>query len=167
MNVICRCADTELKEWSWASNEEITQFLREVLLSYRLLFAQCKESRRMFRNCPSLEKAGVAKHLRDPYLLQLCGRKSYDVSPWIQEKHDYCVEEDFPILCEQILALRKLLEKHRARGWMQLWRNRQYTEQWYAFWAILIIGILGLLLSLLQTILQAMQVYLAFKVLNR
>lgn len=147
----------------WPDSDDIDQMLREIILSYRLMFGQVKRSRKAFRSLQPFQD--VPKALQDSFLLELCGRRSLDVSPWVTEKENYHLPDDFPILRDRISTLQELLASQHTRGFRQVWRNRQYTEQWYGFWVILIVGLLGLFLAIIQVALQAVQVALAFKAL--
>ncbi|RVD82331.1 uncharacterized protein DFL_006759 [Arthrobotrys flagrans] len=69
IGVIHSCSSVTLEKWG--SIEDVTQYLREILLSYRLIFGQSHESRKLFRTAnPFGEK--TPNELRDPLLEKLC-----------------------------------------------------------------------------------------------
>jgi hypothetical protein len=108
---------------------------------------------------------GQPAHLHDAFLADICGRASFNTLPWVEPREQYSVQDDFRMLNAQIVALRDHLGKHRARGWRQIWGDNRYTEQWYAFWAIIVIGLVGLALSVVQVAQQSVQISLAQKAL--
>lgn len=130
--------------------------LREILLSYRLLFGQSKESRRVFRSSKPFEDVPAEAH--DPLLHPLCARKSFDAFGIGKPDRTYRVERDFPMLRNRLATLKRQLSVSKPRGWKELWRDKRDSAHWFTFWAVIIIGGAGLLLSFLQVILQIIQV---------
>ncbi|KAI9755367.1 MAG: hypothetical protein M1835_000829 [Candelina submexicana] len=152
------CA-TQGDDSTWASEGETTDFLREVMLSYRLIFGQSKEARHLFRTMDPFED--VASEGRDGLLLTLCGRKSMDTSAFGKERSAYHLPQHFPILRFRLAVLRRQLSFTKARGWKELWRDRRDSANWYTFWAVLIIGGIGILLSFLQVTVGIVQVVMS------
>lgn len=74
----------------------------------------------------------------------------------------FSLVSDFPILHDRFEALQTHLACQKARGLIQLWRDKRSTEAWYTFWAVVLIGGVGLFLSFVQTVLQIMQVLYGF-----
>lgn len=157
--VIHSCAAQADNAARWVSEDDITDFLREVLLSYRLLFGQTKRSRQSYRkNMRSNVLKEFPGQCDDPLLPLLCGRKSVDILVQEKERTVYRLSRDFPMLRFRLAVLKKQVAMSRPRGWKELWRDKRDSAQWVTFWAVIIIGGLGLLLSLLQVIVGILQV---------
>ena len=139
----------------WASEAEITQFLLEILLSYRLLFGQAKDSRRLFQSMKIFE--GESPKERDLLLSQLCGSKAMELPSFCIEREFYRLKRDFPILRSRIARLHQQLSNVKPRGWREMWNDKRDSAQWYTFWALIVIGGAGISLSLIQVLLQAAQ----------
>ena len=60
----------------------------------------------------------------------------------------------------RIAVLQQQLATSKPRGWKELWRDKRDSAQWVTFWAVIIIGGLGLLLSLLQVVVAILQITL-------
>ncbi|EFQ99405.1 hypothetical protein MGYG_02417 [Nannizzia gypsea CBS 118893] len=141
-----------------ANKEEISHFLREVLLSYRLIFGQSAKSRKLFRQLSRSQ--GVAKGHVDSVLPLLCTRKQLPFMQGLEfpvDKAVYFAAQDFPILHERIEIIAKELRDKKPTSVADLIRDRRDTLQFLTFWLVLIIGGIGTLLSLIQVILQAVQ----------
>ena len=155
------CASQTVECQQWVTSTEITDFLREVLLSYRLLFGQSKDGRQYFRRTVSAQVfEDIPRQGQDPLLDHVCGRKSIDLSAQGKERKTYRLARDFPMLRCRIAVLQQQLATSKPRGWKELWRDKRDSAQWVTFWAVIIIGGLGLLLSLLQVILAILQITL-------
>jgi hypothetical protein len=152
---IFSCAFPKECSTEWASESDVTQLLQEILLSYRLMFGQSRDARRLFRSMDPFE--GLPTEGHDSLLPLLCGRKSLDCSAFAQEKEFYRPHRDFPILRSRIATLHQQMSKMKPRGWGELWRDKRDSAQWFTFWAVIIIGGSGILLSLIQVLLQAAQ----------
>lgn len=110
----------------WASTDDITQFLNEVLLSYRLLFGQNKQARQYFRRvCESQAFEDVPHEGQDPLLSVLCGRKSVDFDISGGQRDLYQLGRHFPMLRFRIAVLKKQLANAKPRGWIELWRDKR------------------------------------------
>ncbi|KAK5126511.1 hypothetical protein LTR16_003033, partial [Cryomyces antarcticus] len=68
--VIHGCAAGNDSPSEWACEAEVTQLLREIILSYRLLFGQSKASRRLFQ--PKTAFGSGAPKAQDAFLTRLC-----------------------------------------------------------------------------------------------
>ncbi|KAI9719974.1 MAG: hypothetical protein M1812_003099 [Candelaria pacifica] len=158
---IAKSCATQGDDTSGASEGEITDFLREVLLSYRLLFGQSKDTRNLFRTMDPFED--VASEGRDDLLMRLCGRKSVDTSAFGKERSAYHLPQHFPILRFKIAVLKAQLSVSKAKGWRELWRDRRDSTNWYTFWAVLIIGGVGILLSFLQVLVGITQIVITVR----
>ena len=155
------CASQTVKGQQWVTRDEITDFLREVLLSYRLLFGQSKSGRQYFRRTVSSQVyEDVPRQGQDPLLARVCGRKSIDLLAHGKERNTYRLARDFPMLRCRIAVLQQQLATSKPRGWKELWRDKRDSAHWVTFWAVIIIGGLGLLLTLMQVILAIVQITL-------
>jgi hypothetical protein len=132
---------------------EISQLLHEVILSYRLLFGQNSKSRRLFQSLTIFESQ--LPEAQDPLLAQLCCGKTWGLP--IQEREFYRLRRDFPILRSRIATLQHQMMSLKPRGWSQIWNDKRDSAQWLTFWAVIFIGGSGILLSLIQMLLQAAQ----------
>lgn len=141
-----------------ADKEEIAHLLGEVLLSYRLLFAQSAKSRRIFRQ--SFRLHSEEGYPIDSMLPLLCTRKQLppvdDLSLPV-DKLVYFASQDFPILQQRIEIIAKELKDKKPTSIADLIRDRRDTLQFLTFWLVLIFGGIGTLLSLIQVLLQAVQ----------
>ena len=146
--------------YSCASDNEVTDFLQEVLLSYRLLFGQSKAGRHFYRRSWSSTPTedNTPSERQDPLLPILCGRKSISFFLSGKERTIYRLARDFPMLRCRIASMSKQVASTKPRGWKELWRDKRDSAQWVTFWAVIIIGGFGLFLSLLQVILALVQV---------
>lgn len=165
--VLHACATTSRLRCQWATETEINDFLLEVLLSYRLLFGQTKKSRALFRSTdPFVHCKGQNRPMRDSLLSNLCGMRSPNVplldlqQDWnMVEKEKYYLPKDFPILRYRIVVLQRYLSASAPRTWLQLWRDNRNSANWMTFWAVIIFGVFGSLMALLQVIMQAVQLF--------
>jgi hypothetical protein len=92
---------------------------------------------------------------QDSLLTQLCCGKSYGLP--IQEREYYRLRRDFPILRSRIATLQHQMMNLKPRGWREIWNDKRDSAQWLTFWAVIFIGGSGILLSLIQMLLQAAQ----------
>lgn len=139
----------------WASKMEVTKFLQEILLSYRLLFGQSKESRHLFQSLKVFESEPVDMH--DTLLPKLCQQKNISLPPLCNEREYYRLSRDFPILRSRIANLQHQMLSVKPRSWREIWNDKRDLAQWYTFWAVLVIGGSGIALSFIQVILQGDQ----------
>lgn len=155
-SVIYACATPRDSAGQWATTDDVTQMLQETILSYRLLFGQNKASRQLFQKFKPFENIPEAG--RDTFLERLCGRKRYHSNSNTPERVAYDLTHDFPILRSRLLPLLRHLSEKKPRTWRELWEDKRDSASWLTFWAVLVIGGMGLILAMLQTILQIVQV---------
>ncbi|KAF2468653.1 uncharacterized protein BDR25DRAFT_264460 [Lindgomyces ingoldianus] len=141
-----------------ASEEDISQFMREVLLSFRLLFGQHGPSRKLFPH--TYRPADPSQNL-DQLLPILCMKKSVQ-QPSVSlslpaDQPVYFAAQHFPVLSERIELVAKELKNSRPASMRELLHDRRDKLQYWTFWLISIIGGISVLLSLIQVILQAIQ----------
>ncbi|CAI7612735.1 unnamed protein product [Penicillium palitans] len=137
-----------------ANEEEISQFLQEVLLSYRLLFAQSAPSRRLFRQIYTMSDLG--NHPADSLLFQLCTQKriGQKLAMLPADKPLYFAARDFPVLYDRIELMANDLKDARPSSILSLMRDRRDTLKYWTFWLVAIFGGISIFLSLVQVILQ-------------
>ena len=139
-----------------ADKGDISQFLQEILLSYRLLFGQSTKSRRLFRH--TFKPPGGHDSLADLLLPLICTKKQLTTPTLIpMDRSIYFTARDFPVLCERIEIVSKELKDARPKSIHDLIRDKRDTLQYWTFWLVAIIGAISILLSLIQVILQAVQ----------
>ena len=142
----------------WACEEDVTEMLLETLLSYRLLFAQNKQARKLYRRLEPF--AGIPLEGRDHLLSSLCGRKSFSTAQIPSDQDSYDLQRHFPILRSRIAVLHRNLSASKPKGWRELWRDKRDSAGWFTFWIVLIFGGVAILLSILQVLLQILQIAL-------
>ena len=131
--------------------DDISSFLRETLLSFRLLFGQAtagrKHFRRLYKSSPEFQEIG------DKLLFVLCAesRIEHEVVP--KDRPIYFLDRDFPVLGGRIKLLIEDLKESRPQGWRQLLRDRRDTVQYWTFWLVAIFGAMSIVLSVTQVIL--------------
>lgn len=156
----------------WATEEDVNALLHEVLLSYRMIFGQCKRSRSVFRKLapfpPSHNRNSVKKQ-EDRLLEQLCGRKRFDIGAHddgddssgsltdLIEREEYDLAGDFPHLRGRLVRLNEYAAGRKPRSIRQLWGDRRDSTAWLALWSVLIFGTLSIFLALVQTIFQILE----------
>lgn len=140
----------------WATADEVSQLLHEIVLSYRLLFGQKKVSRRYFRSIRPFN--GMPEEGKDGLLTALCGHKQFEAGYEVQDREVYDLSHDFPVLKSRITALSHHLSAKKPRTWKELWHDKRDSASWFTFWAVLILGGVGVVLAFIQVILQIVQI---------
>ena len=153
-SVIHCCVLEEPGFIQWADEEDVTDLLREILLSYRLIFGQNKRSRAQFRK---LRPFSCVPDGQDQLLSQLCGRKRFDCPMPLTERDEYDLIRDFPHLRSRIVRLSGYASSKRPRSIRQLWEDKRDSTAWLAFWSVLIFGSATIFLALIQTVFQILQ----------
>jgi len=140
------------------------QFFKEILLSYRLIFSQTKSSRKTFNK--HVKKWGLkSKTNSDPMLYRLCGngcdadevRELYLEAGADDPSNHYNPAVDFPFLGKRFDILQDYVQGHNPSSLWALWHDRRNVSWWWAFWTVIIIGGLGLLIGFAQVVLQILQ----------
>lgn len=155
------CAAPHNNSSHWATTEDVDELLSEILLSYRLLFGQDKDSRALFRVGKVCSPHGCIPVI-DGALASLCGRKTCDVFNF-KERAVYDLQQDFPVLKSRLVTAMRHLASKRPRTWRELWQDKRDSGAWLTFWAVIIIGGIGLVLAFIQTVLSAVQVAVSVK----
>ena len=155
-SVIHSCAAPQDDSTQWATADEVTQMLNETILSYRLLFGQNKAARQLFRKLGPFDD--IPKRGRDQTLLKLCGQKCCETTIGVLERETYDLPRDFPIFRSRLAILLRHLSNKKPRTWKELWLDKRDSASWLTFWAVLIIGGLGIVLAFIQVVLQIVQI---------
>lgn len=149
-------ASTEKRAWDPRANEDdIAQYMREVLLSYRLLFGQHTRSRKLF---PQIYRPPARLPTPDELLPVFCMAKHMDGRIFPGDQPMYFAAQHFPVLSERIELISKELKNSRPTSITDLIRDRRDTLQFWTFWLVSIIGGISVILSLAQVVLQAAQI---------
>ncbi|KAI9668387.1 MAG: hypothetical protein M1831_001141 [Alyxoria varia] len=178
------CAKSIGKSNQWATVDEVDQLLLEILISYRFLFGQTKQGRQLYRKiklsseCTSADigepvkkdvsssdaqKTGprlgyCSANIEDPLLTDLCSRKHCNYSFVLDNQRDaYDTGRDLVILKSRVVNLQRYLSQKKPRTWRELWHDKRDSAQWFTFWAVLMIGGLGVVLAFMQVVLQAIE----------
>ncbi|KAI0448368.1 hypothetical protein F5B21DRAFT_127105 [Xylaria acuta] len=165
-HILCDDPDVQSHDQSY-----ISLYKREVLLSYRLLFST-KKAQMLFRKKEQRKISGVGG-MHDPLLGILCGQSCEkgirllppelwletwrDVTGHLYDQDAYSTDTDFPIFGTRLLELQTFSLSQKAGRLRDIWRDKRDTAQWYTFWAVLVIGGLALLVSLVQVALAVAQ----------
>jgi hypothetical protein len=159
-SVLHHCALDKPGAMPWAIEEDVTGLLREILLSYRLIFGQNKRSRAIFRALQPF--APLASQSHDQLLAQLCGRKRLSgltTCPGAElvEREEYDLAGDFPHLRSRLARLSGYAASKKPRSIRQLWGDRRDSTAWLALWSVLVFGSVSVVLALLQAVFQILQ----------
>ncbi len=154
-SAIHSCAFDGTAPANWADEDDVTELLEEILLSYRLIFGQDQRSRRLFKKLRPFD--GVPREGQDRLLPELCGRKRFDCGIALDEQEEYDVVGDFSHLRSRIVRLSGYASTKKPRSLRQLWVDNRDSAAWLTFWAVLVFGALGILLALVQTVFQILQ----------
>ncbi|KAI4279934.1 MAG: hypothetical protein L6R38_004854 [Xanthoria sp. 2 TBL-2021] len=149
-----------------SENFDIASMLGEVMLSYALLFRVDRRSRKVYQSCEraraSLEKSTNQIQV-DPCLDELCGNNIsasfFTFGSSVRDSYDS--GSDFPIFKNRLKKIQDYMEGIQPNRFKSLWRDRRDLRLWYTIWVVIILGVLGLVVSLVSMFLAAAQVNLA------
>ena len=127
--------------------------LTEIAATYRLLFGLDCESHNYFREID-------VKNRPEGFFDIFASLPFPDTRP----RPQYNVNKDFPLYGERLLTLRSLL---KPKGLRELWKDKRDSLQWYTFWAVVFLGITGVILGLLQFGLAIVQAYASMAALRQ
>ncbi|KAI0412615.1 hypothetical protein F5X98DRAFT_317755 [Xylaria grammica] len=154
-SVLHSCASDGNGTLPWAKKEDVTGLLREILLSYRVIFGQNKRSRTVFRKLRPF--ASIPRHGQDQSLGEFCGKKRFNCPLKLVEQEEYDLAVDFPHLQSRMAQLCGYTSRKKPRSLRRLWQDRRDSPAWLAYWSALAFGLVGLLLVLVQTVFQILQ----------
>ncbi|KAI5776469.1 hypothetical protein EDC01DRAFT_792081 [Geopyxis carbonaria] len=127
--------------------------LLEIAHTYRLLFGADPESRVLFSELDVKNRLAGYFDIFDEL-------PPADTQPRLH----YLLAKDFPIYGERLLALRLLL---KPTGLRSLWKDKRDSLQWYTFWAVVFLGVLGIGVGVVQVALGAVQAYASMAALRQ
>jgi hypothetical protein len=139
-------------------------FLREVLLSYRLIFGQHQPSRKLYWKCE--RKKLVKEGQVDPFLDILCGSRLLSnpaLKHLVYDNDVYRVAGDFPTLGSRLCHLQQYNDAYHPGRIRELWNDRRNPLQWFTFWVVIIFGGLSILLSTAQVVISAVSLAVQVK----
>lgn len=144
------------------SQTQSTAVLHEILTTYRIIFGQSKQSRRLFHK---REKIKACKFgTLDPVLERLCGSEKHQLDSFLVagqgQVHHTASFPHFGLRLEKLQAYATSRKPTRIR---EKWKDRRNRAEWAAFWTLLIIGALSILLSVVQIALAAAQLQVALR----
>ncbi|KAJ2993996.1 hypothetical protein NUW58_g1672 [Xylaria curta] len=149
---------------------------REVLLSYRLLFAQAPKSRALIKQYIYRYSRDTGKDI-DPFLVALCTTplsrlrhkmpvandlfpdSTLSIDGEFEESDTYSAMDDFPVFGHRLQLLQRYNLRQQPSKVKDLWRDRRNPLQWYTFWMVLWVGGAAIIISLLQLAVSAAQLY--------
>jgi hypothetical protein len=140
-------------------------YLVEVLLSYRLLFGQHRRSRQLFQE-HERQNAKVDDKI-DPLLDALCSNKGMDgfssTNELLRERGVYNAQVNFPHLGARLMELADYSSCQRPRNLVEVWNDERDPERLLTFRAVLIVGMVGIFLGILQVLVGVAQVAISLK----
>jgi len=151
--------------------EDARYFYKEVLLTYRLLFGQDKDSYQHFNAIA--QKQSIPTKYQDLLLSTLCSegwesanaRKVYDLIDAEDPSRHYDPSTDFPFFGKRLLDIQRYVRGYDPDTIWAFWYDKRNPSTWWTFWVATIIAsitlILTLTLGILQTVLAIFQVIYA------
>jgi hypothetical protein len=143
-----------------SSRRTTKAYMREVLQTYRILFGQDERSRRLYAG---ERPSGTV----DPILDDLCERKRIRLDLTYHgishEQGDYSLAYDFLLLGDRLLELQTYSDCLNPDRLSQLWTDRRNPLQFFTFWAVIIVGGISIVLSLLQLVVSTAQLVIAVR----
>jgi hypothetical protein len=163
-----------------------------MLLTYRLIFGQDTKSSRLFaKELAALTKPSNSKSkLRskstpqkarqpcvfalpdaDPMLLCLCADEPgaaeiyNDIKAPIMQR--YYPAQSYPFFAEKLLLLQAYVKEQHPYDWNTLWHDHRNATNWWQFWAVMFIGGITIILSVLSLIFQIWQAVLTLQQLEQ
>ncbi|KAL8643589.1 MAG: hypothetical protein Q9226_008259 [Calogaya cf. arnoldii] len=138
----------------------------ELLATYRLIFSQNSQSRRLYRK-------RARQYLKpfphdDPLIPRLCGEdwtkeKVYEEFYIGGAKTVYSAMHDFPIFGDRLLALQRFVLVQSPDDWLSLWRDRREPLRFWTLWAVVFFGMFTVILGILQVCLAIAQTIGSFE----
>ena len=139
-------------------------FVQEILLSYRLLFADDSRARKIWRQKERTKAKTAAGGECDPALEKLCG--SRDSGGPLNGRLSYSMTSDFPIFAQRLQLIQDDILRQQPNRLSALWHDRREPLRWYTFWAVLAIGFIGLVLAVFQCVASGIQTVYTVKAYN-
>ena len=148
-------SNSSLQEMEWDG------YLAEVLLSYPLIFARNRRSRRSIRR--RIVELGEEC---DPLLKTLCtARNTSDEIKFLYKElnaepaEDYVPIAEFPLLSKKLIQLQKANSGRNPYSVRRLWNDRRNPHAWLALWGALTALVITTLTLLFQALQFVFQIY--------
>ena len=117
------------------------EYYREVILSYRLIFAEVKSSHSMYKS-PNDHDDSSFQANHDPLLDILCGQswdKETSMELWDEIDAQepalrYSTTASFRFLGDRLSVIQKAVEDHEPDGIWPLWLDKRDASKWWTFW---------------------------------
>jgi len=166
-----------------------------MLLTYRLIFGQDIKSSRLFaRELAALTSASKPSKSKfkyrskptsreprklcvfslpdaDPLLLRLCIDEPGAADIYAEIKAStiqrYYTEQSYPFFAEKLLLLQAFVKEQHPYDWNTLWHDHRNATNWWQFWAVMFIGGMTIILSVLSLIFQIWQAILTLQQLQQ
>lgn len=159
---LCRALNNYYDQWTRPDGFSTSSFTKEILLTYRLLISSNKRSRHLYESKERDRALTNSRVTRETTLDQVCGVDRNLGSGSRPMPNLFCKKSDFPIFAQRLSEIQDYIVKQKPNKTLTLWRDRRDLLRWYTLWAVLIIGIVGLFLAIVQVILSALQVSAAW-----
>lgn len=155
----CRLSTEFYEEWSRPVDFSFPDYMVEILRSYDLIF-NSKRAKSVYKRHERSRICDMMGQDFDTHLDTLCHRGSTGRFIF---KETYSKAADFPILSARLTELHDYVESQRPSRIMALWRDRRNLLNWYTLWAVLILGLLGIISSVVQIGVGGMQAAYSYK----
>jgi hypothetical protein len=143
-------------------------FVQEILRTYRFLFGQNKGSRKLFSK--ELKPGICDDGYYDTLLDELCGMSDADLrlrrpelGALIGGRASIFRTSEFPNFGTRLRLVQEHVQKHRPKRLIDLYRDRRDQEKFFTFWAVIIFGTFAIVIGLIQTLLSAAQLSIAYQ----
>jgi len=135
--------------------------MEEVKLSYHLLFASTRASRRRFRS-QEKSRCKIAIGVTDALLQELCTKKRCGLLPPHQvSRLSFSASTDFRIFGARLSAIQEFMLTSEPKSIWYIWKDGRSLEKITTFQAVLLFGTLGVVIAMIQTILSGFQLHYA------
>lgn len=151
------------EDWNKPAGFTTSQFVQEILLSYKILFASNRRARNIWRQKERKKASQAAGGFNDPLLDDLCG---FNDTLTRENRPSYSATSDFPVLAQRWKRIQDDIVRQQPNRLSVLWTDDRDPLRWYTFWAVLVIGSLGLLLAIFQCVTSLMQTVYTIKAYN-
>jgi hypothetical protein len=156
--------DSVLREyydrWSKPDGFSATEYLREVELSYQLIFKDDKRARKLYKSRERKAAAAASGRNFDLLLDERCGYTDKDSQ---QCRRQYDKQTDFPLLFARLSHIQDYVLESQPHDMVTLWKDRRDLLKWYTLWAVLLLTLVTVILALVQIALASAQLSLAFE----
>ena len=125
-------------------------FVQEYLLSYKLLFAASRGARKSWRQEERMKASDAAGSFCDPILEELCGSKERIFLEGRHGQLSYSTTNDLAVFAQRLQVIQDEILRQQPNRLSALWNDGREPLRWYTFWAVLVMGIVGLVLAISQ-----------------